>query len=247
MGESTKAILQLTLIVAVIATICVWLLDNPNAITWILRFGAPLLAVAALGILLVLQARVDHVPDYLRKLAGSYFYQDGFGFSFAMQAEEGVACLMAYFQNQYDRPCSARIAVRPPTGWLGTRKQTYFFDIECEPAAFGTARLPIALPYELQGKRQLFELGLTVRFPEGKGNRLRFYDGIFVRTNCEFRNPVATSMTVLGALGGALVVSTPASITIDLPQHVAEEVPPNLVCEIRTLWKLGDPELPVGG
>lgn len=46
-----------------------------------------------------------------------------------------------------------------------------------------------------------------------------------------------------GAAGGAMVLSKPATVTIDLPAGVGENVPDGLTPEIETLWKLGDPPL----
>ena len=69
---------------------------------------------------------------------------------------------------------------------------------------------------------------------------LRFRDGLVIRANSRFGNPFGTTLTVLGAMGGTIVLSKPAHIDLRLPKPVAERVPENAQIEIATLWKLGD-------
>lgn len=91
----------------------------------------------------------------------------------------------------------------------------------------------------MQGKWQSFEVGASVRYPEGYGKRIRFHDGIFLRSNTKFRNSFGTALTLIGAATGSIVFSRPATVAIALPTGVAENIPPNLAPETKILWQLG--------
>ena len=110
MGESTKAVCALLMIVGVIAATLAWTMDRPDATTWGFRIGGPIAALLALGVILKLHFRADLEHDYLRPLTGTYFNRDGFCFTFVVTAIDGIAFMDAYFQTQYDRPSLGRIA-----------------------------------------------------------------------------------------------------------------------------------------
>lgn len=245
MGQSFKALCSLALIAAIGVTAAAWLDVFPNRTTWIARVVSPLIALALVGVLLKLHRRQDRVPDYLQAATGAYFNRDGFCFSFATSVADGVCLMHAYFQNQFECPCLGRIALRPSRGFFLNRAKIEMitFEILCEAAAFGVATLPIALPRNVHGKSQSFEVGAAVEYPDGKGQRLRYRDGIFLRTNTNFGSAFGAAVKVLGAMSGHIVLSKPASVTISLPTEVAEVVSSDAVSEIKTLWKLGDPAL----
>ncbi len=50
-----------------------------------------------------------------------------------------------------------------------------------------------------------------------------------------------STITVAGALGGTIVLSTPATATVLLPTDAAEELPGNSESSTKLIWKLGDP------
>jgi hypothetical protein len=243
MGESTKAVSAFVMIIASIATAVAWIADRPDATTWAFRIGSPLLALASLGFILKLHARADLAHDYLRERTGSYFNRDGFCFALIPDVIDRTAYICAYFQNQYDQPSIGRIALRPARGFFMGRANidAITYEVECAPAAFGFARIAVPIPQKLQGKRQSFEVGASVEYPNGKGRRLRFHDGIFLRTNTNFGNGFRTAVTIAGAAGGAIVLSKPATATMDLPLGVGEELSAPHPPEIVTLWQLGDP------
>ena len=241
MGESTKAVCALVIIVAAVAAPTAWLMDRPTATTWGVRIGSPVVALLAAGLIYKLNSRLDLAHDYLREQAGGYFNRDGFCFALAATAVDQIAYMYAYFQNQYDKPSIGRIAVRPARGFFMGRANIEWitYEIHCEPAAFGMARIAIPIPKPLQGNRQKFEVGASVQYPDGKGRRLRFRDGVPLRTDASFGNTFGTALAVAGAMGGAIVLSKPATATIELPTGVAEEVFSAPLPEIMTLWQLG--------
>lgn len=242
MGESTKAFSALVLIAAAIAAILAWFTDQPDAATWAFRIGGPILALLALSLILNLHFRADLAHDYLGDRVGTYFNRDGFCFAFISTAVDGVAYMDAYFQSQRDQPCVGRLVLRPARQFLmgRTKIETITYEIECAPAAFGVARIAIPVPEKLQGKRQSFEVGASVNYPDGKGQRLRFRDGVFIRSNTNFGYSFGTALTVAGAATGSIVLLKPATVTVKLPVGVTEDIPDNIVPEINTLWKMGD-------
>ena len=245
MGESIKAIYSLVMIIALIVAAFACFDDQPNRTLWILRVSAPLVAGLSLAAILKLHLRRDIAHDYLQDAFGGYFNRDGICFAFATDVIDGICQFHAYYQNQYERPCVGRIALRPARGFFLTRAQveTITFEVPCEAAGFGVATLPIPLPPEVQGKMQSFEIGASVEYPQGKGQRLRFHDGVFLRTNTKFDNSFGTALTVVSALTGQIALSTPATATIALPTDVAEMLPDNSQPRMKTLWKLGEPPI----
>lgn len=245
MGESTKSVCALLMIVGLIAGALAWTADRPDAMTWGFRIGGPIAAIFALGVILKLQFRADLEHDYLRALTGTYFNRNDFCFAFVVTPHDGIAFMDAWFQTQRDKPCIGRIALRPARGFFLTRAKidAITFEVECPPAGFGFARIAIPIPQKLQGKRQSFEVGAAVRYPDGKGRRVRFHDGIFLRSNTKFGSSSGTALTLAGAASGSIVLSQPATATIDLPVGVAEDLPDHIAPEIKILWQLGEPPL----
>lgn len=246
MVESVKALLSLFMIVAGMTAALAWFEDQPDQTTWILRISGPLVALLTLTVLLGLHFRRDVVPDYLQKAMGGYFNRDGFCFAFATDVVDGVCQLHTYFQNQYERPCVGRIALRPARGFFSRASiDTIIFEIPCEAAGFGVVTLPIGLPREVQGKRQSFEVGASVEYPDGRGQRLRFRDGVFLRANEKFGDSFSNILAVAGAVGGAIVLTTPAKVTMTLPANVADTLPIDVETRMQTHWKLNDAPLNV--
>lgn len=246
MGESTKAICALVFIVGTITAVIAWTADQPDATTWTFRIGGPTLALLALGLIFKLHFRADLAHDYLHDHAGTYFNRDGFCFAFVATDVDGIAYMESYFQNQYDQLCMGRIALRPARKFLMGREriETIIYEIECAPAAFGMTRIAIPIPDKLQGKRQSFEVGASVHYPDGKGQRLRFRDGVLLRSNTNFKDLFGTVLAVAGAATGSIIVlSKPATARVELPIGVTENIPDNLAPEIKTLWQLGESSL----
>ena len=243
MGESTKAVAVLVLIFAALLAAAAWSEDRPGELTWAARIGGTVVVVLALGTILTLHFRKDIEHDYLREHAPNYFNRNGFCFAFNAQKTDGVAYLQVLFQNQFDRPSFGHIIVKPAKGfWLRRPKfEALTCQIKCEPAAFGVARIPMPVPEEHQGKRQSFEVVAGVQYPDGKGNRIRFFDGISIPGRSSFGTAARTAATVIGAAGGSISLSKPATVTVELPQQVADEIPDMMPTEVVTIWKLDEP------
>jgi hypothetical protein len=184
---------------------------------------------------------------YLRQIAGSYFETGGFCFAILHAIRERTCRLDIYYQNRYERPCRARVIMQPPQQFLLNRRPvgSITLAIECEGGAFGVARIPWAVPGALQGKKQSFDIGADVEYPSGHGAMLRFRDGMQV--GGAKREGWITITTLAGALGGIIVLSRPAKWTIRLPSGVDETVPKEAPILFATLWRPGDPPMPLSG
>ena len=219
-----------------------WIADHPNEFTWTFRIVGPLVAVAGLIGFLLVHFRRDQTPDYLYRACGKYFDRGGLCFSFITSIVDEICFLNLFFQNRYDQPCGGRVLLRPAKGLFGNRNvEAILFEIQCDAAAFGVTRLALPIPESIQGKRQAFEVGASVEYPNGRGRMVRFRDGIVIRDNTDFRKTFRTAATVLLATHGHLLLFKPAKFTMSLPLNVAESVPEVLVPETEIFWKLGDP------
>ena len=239
MGESFKAVCSLLLIVALIAAAGGWVDDRPNATTWVLRLGGPAVALLILGFLVKLQRRPDQAPDLLRERFGTYFNRDGFCFVFVVEARDSVCFLTTFYQNHRDVPSAGQLALRPASGFFLTRPNldTVTLNIDCEPGEFGYVQMPLRIPVKLQGKTQSFEVGASVTYPAGRGKRLRFHDGLFLRANSRFGSTFRTALVLAGAAGGAIVLTRPATIKIALPAGVATDIDDAADAPVsRKLW-----------
>lgn len=246
MGESFKAVCSLLMIIALIVTVLFWFEDRPDRTTWIVRFTAPLIGLMILAIVLKVHFRKDREPDYLRTIFGNYFNRGGFCFAMTASAQDGICHLHAHFQNQHERPCVGRIALRPSRGFFLTRAKidAIMFEVPCEGGAFGVVTLPIPLPRAVLGTEQSFDVAAWVSYPKGRGRRLRFRDGILVRGNTEMGVAATTGLILAGALAGMIVIpSSPAKMTIQLPDEAVDELSPSCEPQTRVHWRLGDPPL----
>ncbi len=242
MREALKVLCVVVFMFAAPASVLGWFDREGGAVVLFLRYGCPVLAVFAIAGFLKIHFRADLAPDFLHHHVATYFNRGGFCFGFRTSVAAGVCYLEILFQNQQDEPCVGRIALRAARGFfLGRAKvDPIAIEIQCQPAAFGTAKMAIPVPSELQGKRQSFEVGASVQFPNGKGRTLRFRDGITLRSNSNFGNAFGTALTVAGALTGTIVWTTPAKVAIDLPKGVKEDLANEAGPEIHTYWRLGD-------
>lgn len=245
MREFIQGVVAVLLLFVGIGASFPWMDDRPNTTTWILRFVLPLIAILLAVILIRFNYTKDKVPDYLGAVNSPYFNRGGFCFAFAIQVVDNICWVHAHYQNQFERPCIGRIALRPARGFFLNRApiDAITFEVPCEGAEFGVASLPIPLPPQLLGKKQSFEVGASVVYLKGKGKQLRFRDGLIVRSNTNFGNGFGTALTIVGAMTGTIVISSPAKVTLTLPLDADDEVPPDLVPTQRTIWKLGDPLL----
>jgi hypothetical protein len=241
MREFVKVASVLVLLAAVVTAAIAWIDNRPNQTTWALRIAPVALGLVALVIFLRLHFQRDLAPDYLYQHCGGFFDRGGLCFAVMLENMNGVCVLHIYFQNRFERPCIGRIALRPAKEFFGRpNMDTIAFEARCDGGAFGVHRIAVGIPQKLQNRKVRFEVGASVEYPSGHGRRLRFRDGIALRANSEFKNTFVRSVTVAGALGGAIVLSKPATVTVAVPPDVAEEIPEEIQGVTTILWRPGD-------
>jgi hypothetical protein len=247
MGESIKAVFAFLLIVSIPAGLLAWFLDDPGATAWGFRIGSPLLAVMAVAALLLLHLRRDAAPDFLHALAKTFYNIDGFCFAVRLDVHDGTCRLLAYFQNQYAGACTGHIELAPLPGFFLTAAKVdlIHFEIPCEGGAFGVAIQPIAVPQVAQNKSQIFNVAALADYPNGKGQRLRFRDGRFLRANTPKGRSVDRAIRLALATSGSLwyFLHRPPRVKLRLPKGVAEELSLPNETRVKTLWKPGDPPI----
>ncbi len=221
------------------------MIDRPDALVWSFLIGGVVTAILGSGLFLRLYFRRDIACDYLRSVNSTYFNCDGFCLATEVTIEGGVAWMKTYFQSQYDKPSVARVALRPARGIFMRRApiDPMVFEVECPPAGFGVTRIAFPIPHELQGRHQSFEIGASIQYPEGKGLRIRFNEGVLLRTNANFGNTFDTVLSLAGIWAGFLVFSRPTATRMKLPVGVAQNLPQADEPEVVVMWQLGDPKL----
>ncbi|MCA9235478.1 MAG: hypothetical protein KDA44_08390 [Planctomycetales bacterium] len=241
MHESLKAIAVLAFMVAATVAAVFWLDSDPRAsqaVKWI----STGIAVGSLALFLKLTFRKDRAPDYLSRYANPYFNRGGFTFSIDIVANAGIAYLRVLYQNQFAGRCEGQVAIRAGQDFWMKRAniETICMDIDCGPGEFGMANMPLPISNKLQGQKQSFEVGASVRYPDGRGKQLRFADGLLLRTNSDFGNPFHSTLQAGYLLTGGIMLKRPAKVTTRLPSEVASEIPADVVGEVKVLWRLGD-------
>lgn len=235
---------------SVVAAVAWWGLDPRTENVTPIRVISTVVTILGFLGFFVLLFRRDRVPDFLREFSAAYFERSGLCFSIEPAISRNYLYLCILFQNRFDRPCNAKLAIRP-SELLGTIARGDYpaaqVEITCPAAGFGMSILLLPVPQEIQGKRQSFHVGATVIYPEGTGRQLRFGSrgAITIRTNADFQSPFNQSLTIAAALGGSIFISRPALLKLELPYNVSETVPFHYTPSSEIFWRLGDDfELP---
>lgn len=243
MNESIKATLALLVAACVLAGLMAWMPSMTNqvsTVTWWFRIGCPALAIVVLCPLIWAQTRKDKAPDFLARVTRRYYERDGFCFAIVPQVTAGNCAIQIYFQNRYDRPCSAQILIRGRTSLFAGRPDVkeIALGVSCGPGEFGCSTIPWPVPLELQGKPVSLSVYAGVKYPDGRGTLLRYRDGM--RVGAVGTDFWREGLQIAGALGGAVVISRPARITLNLPSGVSISDSRGMTVETKTLWKLGN-------
>ncbi len=193
-----------------------------------------LLAATCLTILSRGQEARDVAPDYLAHCSGPVFERDGLCFTVSLDVEDRTATFTIMYQNRYDSPAAAYIALRPAGGSVATISPR----IKCGPAGFGVAKFPVAVPARHQGKTVTMEIGALIEYPLGKGGEVRFRNGRAVRQDSQFRSLPLKNRALPGNLVRCILIQTATIIRLALPSNVAEYVPDEETGHAEELWSL---------
>lgn len=248
--ELYKAIFILLMIAAAFFAAVVWANDRPDETTWVLRVVSTAVSIIALVLLLKLQYKRALVPDFLLVHSGDYYSRQGLCFMPGIEVVDGVATFQIWFQNQYERPCRAQIALQAGPGFCMNLPNVdkVVFDIECEAGAFGVQSIPLLITRKLQGECLIFDIGATVNFPDSRGKQLRFRDGIVISKSYKFQDITGVALGTVSFLAGGgrigmlgSIFSKPKHVKLRLPTGELEELPTNIESRTtKTYWRLGD-------
>src|SRR5262249_53357246 len=131
-------------------------------------------------------------------------------------------CFMhIFFQNRYDRECTAQILIRASSSLFGGRPGVEDIALggSCGPAEFGCSTIPWPIPQELQGRTLSLSVYAGVKYPAGRGTLLRYRDGR--RVGAVGTDMWREGLQIAGALVGKLIISRPARIKLTLPTRVS--------------------------
>lgn len=172
----------------------------------------------------------DRMTDQLAQVAmGRYFEQDGLCFMPLVRVTRAKgsqqhAEISLYYQNRFEGECEAVIHIRPPKGSFFSHKgaRDVHFAFRCQPGAFGVIHQPIAVGHEFLGRAVAVELAAMVRWVRHRGDQVRSRKGEPVGTfNVDW---AAAYRQGKHELCGEIELHNPATLTLTLPDGVAEEV-----------------------
>ncbi len=195
--------------------------------------------VGGFGLFLRVHFAADRAPDYLHAACGEFFDRDGFCFAVRMRVDDGACVMQLYFQSRQSVPSHCAVALRAQ----GPGSPHVGFDFTCPPAGFGVVEVPAPVAPLLAGQMGVWQVGASVDYPQGRGETLRFRDGMVIRTNTRFKSLFGDVVLLGGLLMGEISILTNATVRARFPvdlSHQPAQFPP---ASMRVMWKLGDPPL----
>lgn len=245
MGESWRAVWTVVILFGAIFGYLAWSADPATPAIWFGRLLTTGMTLLAAALLAADSFRSDLETNYLRQWRLRTFHRDGLDFGLEFSRIDDKARLQILFQNQFERPCEARISIRPfltAGNTLPSRATRLKF--RCPGGAVGRASRLLPVPQSMQGKTHLFEIGATVEYDDGPGRRLRFRNGTLIRRDVDFESGFQRALS----LGSLLIGSSYWNrqlVALRLPQDVVEDPFEAGKTEVRILWGPGDPPLEV--
>jgi hypothetical protein len=242
-GIDAVTVLLITLI---FVTVVAWnISQGKQAIIWSFRILPPVAAVVVAWWLHRIRSAPERIPDLLRQVAHRYFEKGGLCFiPVAERTASGLCTLNIYFQNRYAGHASTRIQMLPPLRTLRLKRHelpAICANIECPGGAFGVVRIPLAIAARYQGKRMSFEIAADTKYRAGRGELLRWREGVRVGATRELKTGHQLASGLVMLLLGHFHTSRPAVVTIALPRDVAENGSEPGAGATEILWSLDAP------
>jgi hypothetical protein len=240
MTQNTKYWLMVLSVAAVMFGGVSWLIPaakEPGV--WWFRIGGIVVLGAVWAFYLWMNKKADVAPDFLWKIAETFFEKNGLAFILDTEVVNGSCHLRAWFQNRYERACEAVVMVRTAERWLAPQRHLPDARISftCEPGAFGKATIEWPIPEQLQGRKVMLDVMASRKYRKGKGRLLRKRTGLMVGSAP--LSGISDVLSVLGVLGG-FHGRRAARTEIVLPTAVALGPIVSAQTRLETLWKLGD-------
>jgi len=189
----------------------------------------------------------DLAPNYLILHPGPYFDRNGLGFCFATEVEGGSYRLVVIYQNRYNHPCDAVVALQIRDDPF-TFESRYEFSLKfnCLPGACGKASKLWDYPSDLGGIKLTLRIGADVRYVGGRGLLLRSNEGREVGSTSGKGEAVLAMVGFIGLLAGHLSIHRPPHLSVILPSNPLPRPNPEREEAVRNevMWKYGDAALP---
>jgi len=173
-------------VICIFGSVGVWIVDRPSGTVWAWRIGLAMGVIATAFLWYRADNTKEKLPDLLAQTIRSFSYFEREGLCFApvvqVQLKEGTCWIAMFFQNRYAGPCSCRVEMLPPLRplWVGRYNLPPInAELHCPGGAFGVCRFPYAFPARYQGRKWRFDVYASTKYPQGRGEMLRFRAGIF--------------------------------------------------------------------
>lgn len=246
MTTSVRACVQFVVVIGAFALfVMIAMIERrslANDLFWIAVAAVPTLL--ALGVLIWDWRRPDREPDLLRQWFHPYFDYEGFCFSVCPGVHDGTYCFDVFYQNNYERRCTALLILAPSRGFFLTRGEGVVIKLPLEipGGAFGVVRVPLDVPQSVAGKTMRLDVSARVKYPERRGRMLRFRPGLRVG-KAEHPNweRLGLALNLVIAPTGSMASSTPAYVQVRVPEQACKSPPADYVLQPRVLWLPGDP------
>ena len=184
------------------------------------------------------KTRPEKYEDMLAKIDSNFHERDGFCFAFVFGVQYGVGTAQLYFQNRYAKPCNAKVVLSCEQSLFFWRPQmkSIVFRVDAPGASYGVVRVPIAIPIAAQGKKMYFNPGASIKYMEGRGEEVRFNEGISVSDLSRTGDFTRIIFSILGGLVGILVLFRKRRLRVLMPTGAVEVLPVNAAPRVDILW-----------
>lgn len=235
MNETGKVLSGFFAVVAGFIAAAAWSLD-PVGKVWTVRLISTALSLSLFVFLIKALLKKDLAPDFLRMVGNSVFERSGFQFLIQPLTIDGEYCFRIWYQNRHMNSCKARILLTSQRDFLMKIPKVgpLFCELEIPSGGFGHYTVLLNAEKKYHGKKVSFGVYADTVWPQGKGELLRFRDGINVGTLPGTSRDQILKVATL-ASGG---ISTPAKYVVTLPFEIKEN--PVGDWEEEFLWKYGD-------
>lgn len=221
MGESTRAVLWVIVILSTIAALILWFgYDIPdNSVVWSFRIVLPLVIAGLSFVLIRGGSKTDLAPDFLQAFFGTYFERDGMCFWVLQGVEGNSFVLHVVYQNHYDRRANLQVKIGPPVRMVRFLPKLFdgiTLNVSCVGGGVGIVTGRMDVPIKHQGKKHQLKFAAATEYPEGRGRLLRFRNGRRV-TKANSRGLGSEALQLVAALVGGVFLGGVSAISAVVP------------------------------
>lgn len=173
---------------------------------WLWFFVA--LEIFLAGGMLLVWRWPDPSPDALRTSGAKVLERDGLCFSLRPEFIDGRPHLTVTFQNRYESPCEAKFLIRAIVMSRMVKLVPLEISVSC-PGQGGQGQRTVSwpIPPPFWKERLLIRVGVDTHYPHGKGEMVRFHQGL----------EVSPFRSLAGELSG-MMLTYPGDHEVDLAE-----------------------------